>query len=69
MQSHHPGTVFRHHSGRVYTLIAVANVESTDQEKFPLTAVYQGSNGKTWSRPMKDFVKKFTVLFDGTSLA
>lgn len=63
-----PGCVCRHHSGRVYTIIAIAN-EAHPSEKFPISVVYQGANGEIWTRPLAQFVEKFTVLFDGSQIA
>lgn len=48
------GEQFRHHSGRVYFVIAVANKESTNPD-YPLTIVYQGYNGNIWSKDIKRF--------------
>lgn len=62
------GFVCRHHSGNVYTILHIANSIAKD-EKFPETVVYQGANGNIWCRPLADFEKKFTILFDGTNKA
>jgi len=62
------GMVIRHHSGRVYSVLHVANVHGTDAARFPVTIVYRGANGFVWSRPASEFEGKFTVLFDGTNL-
>jgi len=61
------GTVCRHHSGRVYTVLEIANTEHSS-EKFPKMVVYMGANGNIWTRKESEFSKKFTVLFDGTQL-
>lgn len=61
-----PGLVYRHHSGRVYTVIDVTNT-SHPSEKFPPTVHYVGANGQRWSRPLDQFCEKFDVLYDGTS--
>lgn len=62
------GNVLRHHSGRVYSVLALANT-AHPSEKFPVAVVYQGANGEVWSRPLSEFDGKFTVLFDGSQLA
>ena len=57
------GSIWRHHSGRLYVILMVTNIESNDQTKFPTTVVYQGhENGKRWSRPVEAFIAdgKFT---------
>jgi hypothetical protein len=66
------GIVCRHHSGRVYTVLDVTNVDGVTgapKETFPATVHYVGANGFTWSRPLSEFEQKFSVLFDGTQLA
>ena len=58
------GAQVRHHSERRYTVMAVANGYSTNSEKFPPTVVYVGVNGKIWSRPMDQFIRKFREIED-----
>lgn len=55
--------LFKHYKkGTVYKLIYVTNIASTDQDKFPTTAVYQDIKTKDiWSRPLIDFIKNFTI--------
>lgn len=62
------GGVYRHHSGRVYTVLDIAN-RAAPSAKFPPTVVYMGTNGNTWARPAGEFAEKFTALYDGTNLA
>jgi hypothetical protein len=64
-----PGVVCRHHSGRVYTILGVANTKSLDFSKFPTIVYYRGANGEEWARLLKDFAPNFSVLFDGATLA
>jgi hypothetical protein len=63
------GMVIRHHSGRVYSVLHIANTHGKDLSRFPATVVYRGANGHVWARPAAEFDGKFTVLFDGTNLA
>lgn len=63
------GMVIRHHSGRVYSVLHVANTHGTDEARFPVTIVYRGANGHVWARAASEFDGKFTVLFDGSTLA
>lgn len=56
-----PGTAWLHHTGRKYTVILIAN-GSSERDKFPPTVVYEGPNGKTWSRPVSDWHRSFTKL-------
>lgn len=62
------GMICRHHSGNVYTVLAIANLIAADK-KFPVTVVYQGANGNIWCRDREQFKEKFTILFDGTNKA
>ena len=65
------GSVYRHHSGRVYTVLALANTTRISVS-FPVTVFYMGANGATWTRPAADFSEaagKFSLLYDGTTLA
>ena len=59
-----PRSIWRHHSGRCYTIIILANEHSTDLDKFPVYPVYQGSNGRVWTRPVKDFMEKMKWVCD-----
>jgi hypothetical protein len=62
------GSVLRHHSGRVYTVVAITNIAHRDPAR-ESEAVLLGANGNWWSRPLSTFDGKFTVLFDGNNLA
>lgn len=66
LQSHHidpqsrpyVGSVWRHHSGRLYTVLMLTNENSDRQDRFPTTVCYQGQNGHRWSRPLVEFTDK-----------
>jgi hypothetical protein len=58
------GMVCRHHSGRIYTVLEIANATNPSEE-FPRTVVYIGANGNIWAREEQSFLKKFTMKFDG----
>lgn len=51
---------WKHHNGIKYKVIAIANEESN--EKYPITVVYKGKNGKIWSRPLTDWYRSFTEI-------
>ena len=51
---------WRHSNGIKYKIIAIAN--ETNTEKYPLTVVYKGKNGKIWSRPLSDWYRSFTEI-------
>lgn len=59
--------VCRHHSGRIYTILEIAN-SSAPSDRFPKTVVYMGANGNIWAREESEFLEKFTVIFDGTQI-
>lgn len=57
------GKLFRHYKkGTIYQLVMITNLESTDQIKFPTTAVYKDvESGFVWSRPLEEFINNFTI--------
>lgn len=61
-----PGVVCRHHSGRVYDVMFIANDVPDPRPEFPVTVVYMGADGKVWARPLATFRKKFEVVYDGS---
>jgi hypothetical protein len=67
----HTGTVCRHHTGKVYTILHVYEDYGTQKpcEEVKTIVEYMGANGRLWTRPLPEFREKFDVLFDGTNLA
>lgn len=55
-------SLWEHYNGLKYEVINLANVDSTDQEKYPETVVYQGINGKVWTRPLKEWHRSFKQI-------
>lgn len=57
------GKLFKHYKkGTIYKLVLITNLESTDQKKFPTTAVYLDvETDQVWSRPLEEFIKNFTI--------
>lgn len=53
------GDVYTHHSGIDYTVIAIANAESTKAE-YPPSVVYQGVNGLAWVKTWDSFLSTMT---------
>jgi hypothetical protein len=51
---------WRHTNGIKYKVILITN--EADTEKYPLTVVYKGKNGKIWSRPLSDWYRSFTEI-------
>lgn len=59
-----PFSIYKHHSGRLYLLLFVANIHS---DKWPPMAVYVDKGGKFWCRPVAEFEGKFVFLGDAAS--
>ena len=57
------GKLFKHYKkGTIYKLVLITNLESTDQKKFPTTAVYLDvETDQVWSRPLEEFINNFTI--------
>ena len=51
---------WRHYNGNIYTVIELTNLHSENFDKYPITVVYKGENGKIWSRPLSDWSRSFT---------
>lgn len=54
------GSRWRHESGRVYTVLTCTN--ALNVERYPTMVVYQGENGKVWSRRADDWQRSMTLL-------
>lgn len=54
-----PGSVWVHRSGTEYHVLHLANEPNDD--RYPLTVVYQGPNGKVWSRRADDWHRSMTA--------
>lgn len=55
-------SLWQHYNGVKYEVIHLANLDTTDEEKYPITVVYQGINGKVWTRPLKDWHRSFKQI-------
>jgi hypothetical protein len=53
------GSVWVHKSGAKYKVIAIANTDAEDKNKWPDTVTYQSSDRKVWSRPIESFLEEF----------
>lgn len=50
------GSIWRHHSGRLYVILMMTNVEPERQDEFPTTVVYQShKSGKRYSRALTEW--------------
>ncbi len=55
------GSFWRHHSGRVYRVMFIANLPGND--RYPETVVYEGVwNMMKWSRPLSDWHRSMTEI-------
>lgn len=57
-----PGSVWSHRNGNVYEVLFLTNVTDSYDVHYPLTVVYKGANGKTWSRVAADWHRSMTRL-------
>lgn len=58
-----PGSKWQHYNGTPYTVLHIAN--EPDDDRYPLTVVYQGPNGKIWARRADDWHRSMTELDHG----
>jgi hypothetical protein len=57
-----PGSIWRHKSGRIYTVLFLTNDDGNRQE-YPRTVVYMGQiNGKLWSGRLDDWHRRMTEM-------
>ena len=57
-----PGSIWKHSSGRVYTVLFLTNDDGS-REKYPRTVVYIGAaNGKLWSGRLDDWHRRMALL-------
>lgn len=54
------GSWWEHRNGNRYMVIAVVN--ESDTERYPLTVVYRGENGKWWARRADDWHRSMTTI-------
>jgi len=55
-----------HHTSKgLYTPIIITNIDTENHEKYPVTVVYVGENGKLWSRPFSEWSRSFQIKYNG----
>ncbi|MBU9200099.1 DUF1653 domain-containing protein [Burkholderia multivorans] len=59
-----PTSEWRHQNGNRYTVLCIANEFTERPDKYPPTVVYQGLNGRIWSRPVSDWARSMTLVRD-----
>jgi len=56
-----PGSIWRHHSGRLYRVLFLTN--KGGRPDYPRTVVYEGvSNHEKWSGPLSDWHWRMTEV-------
>lgn len=58
------GSVWQHKSGRLYTVLCIANHASDEAERYPATVVYQDVEGNIWSRRADDWDRSMTLSIE-----
>jgi hypothetical protein len=53
---------WKHTNGIVYEVMFLTNIGTLYPDKYPITVVYRGPNGKVWSRPLSDWHRSMTKL-------
>lgn len=57
------GVLYKHHSGRIYEVTGLGNLNTKDSSKFPVTVIYRNvDNGTLWTRDLADWRLKFQPL-------
>jgi hypothetical protein len=55
------GSIWRHHSGRLYGVKLIANAHTEHPDRYPVTVVYVGRvNGRIWAKSLDRFLKTMT---------
>lgn len=63
-----PGSTWRHRNGVTYIVLCIANEHSERPTQYPPTVIYQGANGRIWSRAASDWHRSM-VSCVGASVA
>lgn len=53
---------WKHYNGNEYEVMYITNEHSEHLDKYPLTVVYRGKNGRVWSRPLDKWFDSFTPI-------
>ncbi len=58
-----PETLWQHHNGGVYRVLHIANQQTTNPDKYPVTVVYQGVvNDAVWTRVNSETAEQWNEL-------
>jgi hypothetical protein len=58
MEEPEVGSVWEHHSGRIYVVLFLVNEPNSDKPDYPRTVIYRGPNGKLWSGRLDDWHRR-----------
>jgi hypothetical protein len=58
------GSKWTHTNGNIYEVFTITNKDTEYPDKYPVTIVYTGENGKIWSRPLSDWRRSMTEMKD-----
>lgn len=61
------GSQWQHTNGNEYEVTDITNEGST-KSLYPVTVVYKGANGKSWSRPLSDWARSMTAIEPSMSI-
>ncbi len=57
------GSIWRHHSGREYRVLFIANDVPDPKPEYPVTVVYEGcANGMLWAGRLDDWHRRMTLI-------
>ncbi len=56
-----PGSKWTHENGNIYTVLLITNEHANDNERYPVTVVYQANN-LIWSRPLSRWHSRMIKL-------
>lgn len=62
-----PGTLWRHTNQNIYKIEKLTNL--LDNKRYPLTVVYVGENGASWSRLASDWHRSMTRVYTVTPVS
>lgn len=55
-----PGSIWKHHSGRLYAVDTIANLPGRDD--YPETVIYQDDTLQSWAAPLSDWHRRMTLV-------
>ena len=58
------GNRYKHKNGNIYKVLMLANEDALaiNRKDYPVVVVYQGENGRIWSRTLDNWERSFTEV-------